>query len=157
MENFNFTTIRRNEDRVSNFRLMEEPTKLTTRLYAPWMVPDGDGWDYTGGVCATPTIMTTEEHNRRREVTDRVGRKQIAARRVVPRESITHVEPATAAPREVVMVRLAGGDEVAQEIALLEHRVKELMGIAERPRREAEARRRALDQLEELFRARHMR
>lgn len=164
MENFNFTTINKADPRVSNYRLLDEPTKLVCRTYEPWMVPDGDGWDYAGGCCATPVETTTEEANQKREVVMRLGRKQRAAKLVRPIETIKVVPVLEPAVREVVEVRLAGGSAQDEEVALLTHKIKELVGVVERPKREAEAaarvaaeRKHALDRLEALFVARHTR
>ena len=131
-ETMNFRVLKRGTDEESNYRLLGAPAELTIKTYEPYVRPDGDGYEIVG-MCATPTIETVEERMAKREVRMRLGRKQRSARVVRPKESIQLVNMTPAAVPEVVAVRLRGGTEREEKIALLERRIKDLLTEVRKP------------------------
>ena len=151
MDAMNFRVLKRAEPRESNYRLLGEPVKLSARCVPVLDGPDEQQWESEGGALAPPPYEVDIEEKHRRDLRTRVGRKQTAARCVVPKESIKVVRIEQPAPMEVVEVRLRGGTEQDEEVASLEHRIKELMAVVQAPIIAERRRKESIERFEELF------
>ena len=106
---------------TSCYRLRGEKVRLSCKA-SVGCVPDGDGylqvWDETFGTKRFKTPVRLNE-----------GRKQAAARQVIPRESIKVVKLSEPNPVPVTMAILEGKSADEVKIARLEARIKELLGM----------------------------
>lgn len=114
MDATNIQTYRRGAgNRASNYRLLAEKLKLTTKARPQYVIPDGDSWEPVG-VSPNPLVeVFVPVKHVRPEMRLRLGRKQRAARAYVPKESIKVIPKLVApAPVEVVQVRVQGLKEI---------------------------------------------
>lgn len=134
----NINNIKKNDRKVSNYRLLGQPTKLVTRIHHAYVVPDGDGYALAGGVSPNFEEVTTEElHESLMRV--RGARKQRAAKAYVPKESIKVVPLTKPAPVAVAVARFEGTTveqaKVSLQVADLERQIREvekLLGLREK-------------------------
>lgn len=106
---------------TSNYRLRGEPAQLTCRTFQGFR-PDGDGWADEWEV-----TIGTERH--RTHVKPGLPRKQAAARAKIPINTIKIVPRLEAAPKDVVMARLADATPQELKIAALQAEIKKLLGL----------------------------
>lgn len=106
---------------TANYRLRSEPVQLTCKTYLGHR-PDGDGWEELWDV----TVGTERS---RTHVKPGLPRKQAAARAKVPINTIKVVPRLEAAPKDVVMARLAEASPREMEIAKLQAEIKRLLGL----------------------------
>ncbi len=128
----NFNVIKKHDNKESNYRLLDQGVKLTTRTHYPYVVPDGDGYTAAGGVSPDFVERDTEEVNKTL-MRVRGARKQRAAKANVPRESIK-VIPLTTPVKMVEAVAQFEEitlDEARLKLAVvsLEEKIKEVMSV----------------------------
>ena len=167
-----FNVVKKNDIHESNYRLRENKASFELTVYDQLVRPDGDGYEVVG-MLAVPRKVEVQEKVAKREVRMRLGRKQRSARLAVPRETITVVPVIKPAPVEVAMARIKILDEVqlaleleakpadianikvqgeqAIEVAKLEARIRELLGIVNAPKIAAQRKAESIRRLEELF------
>ena len=151
MDAMNFRVLKRAEPRESNYRLLGEPVKLSARCVPVLDGPDEQQWESEGGALAPPPYEVDIEEKHRRDLRTRVGRKQTAARCVVPKESIKVVRIEQPAPMRVVAVRLRDGSERDEQIAALEAQVEVLLGLVRAPIVAAERKAKSIERFKTLF------
>ena len=136
MDLLNINTIVDGEPVHANYRLRREPVKLNVKYVAVGGL-GADRWEDDGGALAPPPYEETVCERHRAQVRQNPGRKQIAARRAIPRESIT-VVPVLEPVKYEEAVAIVEDKTVEQvKIDVLEVKIRELMGLVQR-RRSAE-------------------
>ena len=128
MNAMNISKHKRGDDRESNYRLLNEPVKLTTKTVHV-MDDDECRWEDDGGPSVELTLEETTEEHVKRMMRVRGARKQSAARMVRPRESVKIICMNQPAIPEVVGVRLAGGSVDDERVTSLEARIKVLLDL----------------------------
>lgn len=135
----NFRTLKKNSDKDSNYRLLGRPVQLTVKVNPVLDGPEDQAWENEGGAISQPYELVID-HRVTREVRMRLGRKQIAARRVIPKEIIKVPLQGKPVVLEVGVALYEGRTTPEQlEVARLEHAIRELMGIAGERQRKVEA------------------
>ena len=86
-----FNQIVQGEKLHVNYRLRQEPMKLTIKVVPVLDAPGTADWENEGGACAPPPYEQEISWRDRDVVRTRGGRHQRSAKMVVPRESITIV------------------------------------------------------------------
>ena len=151
METTNFNTMKRGDNVVSNYRLMNEPVKLTTKLYEPYVVPDGDGWAETGAVCGVPVKVSIDKKRYSQLMRLRGSRKQRAAKAFIPRESIKVVSQSKPVAAAVGIAIYEGKTEQEIQIAQLEARIREVMGLVNKQKAVERRKVESTETLERVF------
>ena len=156
MDALNFRVLRGRDDREANYRLRGEPVKLVATITPVLECQGSDAWEDDGGaVAGLPTQVDVAERHRA-EVRVRPPRKQAAARAAIPRETVRIVRGEAPAPIEVVEARVAGKSEADVQVARLEARIRELMGVVEERRTLTQRRKESLALLERMFERRRL-
>lgn len=134
----NFRTLK-NSGMDSNYRLLGKPVQLTVKVNPVLDSCEDQAWENEGGAVPRPYELVLD-HRTRRDVRMRLGRKQIAARKVVPKEIIRVPLQGKPVVLEVGVALYEGRTAPEQlEVARLEHAIRELMGIAGEKQRKVEA------------------
>jgi hypothetical protein len=89
----NISRIVQGEELHGNYRLRQEPMKLTVKVVPVLDAPGTADWENEGGACAPPPYEQEISWRDRDVVRTRGGRHQRSAKMVVPRESITIIRP----------------------------------------------------------------
>lgn len=135
----NFRTLKKNSDKDSNYRLLNRPVQLRVKVNPVLDGPEDQAWENEGGAIPQPYELVLD-HRSRREVRMRLGRKQIAARKVIPKEIIKVPLQGKPVVLEEGIALYEGRTSPEQlEVARLEHRIRELMGIAGERQKKVEA------------------
>lgn len=114
-----------------NYRLRREPVSLKLVVVPVLETPDGGTWENEGGALAPPPYEVTTEERFRPKIRMHPGRKQGAARMVVPRESIKVVQINQPVAPAVAIAELTGKTPQDVQIELLEGKIKELLGLVQ--------------------------
>jgi len=127
MEPVNINTILDGEPVHSNYRLRKAPIGLrcVTTLVGGW---DEMRWEDDGGSPAPPPFEQVAQERHRSSVRQHPGRKQIAARMNVPRESIKVVPVLNPVPRKVAIATYEGIDPQEVEIRELKAKIERMIG-----------------------------
>ena len=88
-----FNKIVQGEKLHGNYRLRQQPMKLTVKVTPVLEAPGTAEWENEGGACAPPPYEQEISWRNRDVVRTRGGRHQRSAKMVVPRESITIIRP----------------------------------------------------------------
>lgn len=111
----------KNAHNESNFRLRNTSGQLMSRVLVGYK-PCGDGYERVWD-------ESTDKSRYRPSVRLKPGRKQIAARRVVPVNTVKLNEIVGPRPKPVVDAILEGKSEEDVKIAALEAEIRRLMGL----------------------------
>lgn len=140
MDALNFNNFSRNSETEANYRLRNEPVQLRART----LVLDADGKE-------RGSIEIVGEERYKSPVKINASRKRKAAMAAVPRATITVVKEKRPVDPAVAIATFEGKTGADVEVARLEARVKELLGIVRR-KDDAEVRRlQSIERLEGLF------
>ena len=116
----------------SCYRLRNEPVKLSCKMVIPLKdSPGTDAWEGEGGAYQPLEVELAPTGERyKTPVRMRLGRGQMAAKRVRPTESVKTTSQESAAPLEVGVARFEGKSEKEIEIAKLEARIRALLDLS---------------------------
>jgi hypothetical protein len=149
MEATNISKYRRGDVRESNYRLLNEPTRLKMRTEHVLSLEECIWEDEGGPAVELVSEMTTETYNKQL-MRVRGARKQRAARAYRPIESIKVVKQVT----PMTPNQLEKSDpELSQsvQVAALEARIAALMGVAKKQAEERRRKEESLVRLSEYF------
>jgi hypothetical protein len=107
---------------TSNYDLRGKALKFSSREFKGFVKPDGDGYEE---VWDDVDIFRKYKEKMRL----RGSRKQRAAQRSIPKESIKIVKEVTISPIEVIDARLEGKSDDDVKIIELECQIRELLGL----------------------------
>jgi len=106
---------------TSNYRLRGEPVKLNAKEFRGFYKPDGDGYEEVWH-------ETSSAEKLRDKMRLRGSRKQLAARQMVPRSSVTIVKTGEPVAPKVAIAKLEGKSEQDVRIIELEEKIRTLIG-----------------------------
>lgn len=124
----NFNQIVDGEAVHMNYNLRTRKVNLKATITPIFETPDGGRWEDDGGFVAPPYEVDLSERYRAPQRAHH-SRKQMAAKRAIPRESIKVVNKSDPAPVEVAAVRMNGGSIEDEKVAMLEAQIRKLMGL----------------------------